>query len=146
MIVGLVLVSAGLHALWNALLRLEPDKDRAVIGAIAVAATFALLVAGAPARPRAPAFPTATSALATIAAGGFEAVYFASLARALASGKLGLVYTLSRGGAILVVWPMSIVLFAEPLVSTSAAGSGLVLGGLVLSAVGAPSTTGASRR
>jgi drug/metabolite transporter (DMT)-like permease len=59
-----------------------------------------------------------------------------TLARALEVGRLGAVYTVSRGGAVLVVWPLSIVLFAETATVTSTAGSLVVLAGLVLSSLG----------
>src|SRR5438876_2254474 len=45
-IVALVLLSAFLHALWNALLRLERDKDRGLVAAVAVAMCIAIAVAG----------------------------------------------------------------------------------------------------
>lgn len=132
MIVALVLVSAFLHALWNALLRVEPDKDRGLVGAIAVAATFATVVAGIRWGAGTAPFATLEALWYTLAAGMFEAVYFATLARALEVGRLGPVYTISRGGAVLVVWPLSIVLFDELATATSTAGSGTVLLGLVL--------------
>ncbi|MCW5801581.1 MAG: permease [Deltaproteobacteria bacterium] len=131
-IVALVLVSAFLHALWNALLRIEPDKDRALVGAIAVAASFATLVAAIRWGLGATPFATAGALGYTVLAGVFEAVYFATLARALEIGRLGPVYTISRGGAVLVVWPMSIALFGELVTTASAAGSAVVLFGLVL--------------
>ena len=46
MIVALVVLSAFLHALWNALLRLEDAKDRSLVVAIAVATLVAVVVAG----------------------------------------------------------------------------------------------------
>ncbi|MEO7094078.1 MAG: EamA family transporter, partial [Polyangiales bacterium] len=80
----------------------------------------------------------------TLAAGVAEAIYFGTLARALDLGRLGAVYTVSRGGAVLVVWPLSIVLFSEIATATSAAGSVLVLFGLGLSSLG--STGGGNQR
>ena len=132
-----MLLSALLHALWNALLRVEPDKDRGVVGAILIATGFAAIVAVA--RWWAGDVPFATCAAAgyTIVAGVFEAIYFATLARALDRGRLGSVYTISRGGAVLVVWPMSIVVFDEVVTWSSASGSAVVLAGLVLSGLGA---------
>ena len=41
----LVLVSAFLHAAWNALLKREQDKDRAMIAAVAIGAVLAIVVA-----------------------------------------------------------------------------------------------------
>ena len=137
MIVVLVLVSAFLHAGWNALLRVEPDKDRGLVGAILVASLFAGAIACA--RWVAGAVPFATtSALGwTLAAGVAEAIYFTTLVRALELGRLGAVYTVSRGGAVLVVWPLSILLYREVASLTSISGSVLVLLGLGLSSVGA---------
>ncbi len=135
MIVALVLLSAFLHAGWNALLRVEPDKDRGVTGAITIASAFACVIAGVRWALGEVPFTTTASVLYTVLAGVFEAIYFTTLARALDLGRLGVVYTVSRGGAVLVVWPMSIVLFAEVVTPTSTAGSLLVLGGLTLSSL-----------
>ena len=146
MTVALVLVSAFLHALWNALLRIEPDKDRGLIGAIACASVFACVIAGVRWALGEVPFATTESLLWTLLAGAFEAVYFATLARALEAGPLGAVYTVSRGGAVLVVWPLSIVLFHEVVTTASAAGSALVLGGLVLCGVGAHGVRGTRDR
>jgi len=136
----LVLLSAFTHALWNALLRLEQDKDRALVLAIAVAALFASIVAAARYALGQPAFPTLDSLTYTILAGILEWIYFWSLAKALSRGRLGAVYTISRGGAILVVYPVSVALFAEQLTATSAIGSGVVLLGLAISSLGTTDT------
>jgi uncharacterized membrane protein len=140
MIVALVLVSAMFHALWNALLRLEQDKDRGVVGAVLVAAAFAMVVAGVRWALGTAPFATAAAVGYTVCAGLLEAVYFVTLARALEIGPLGPVYTVSRGGAVLAVWPLSIVLYDELVTWTSSAGSALVLLGLVLAGLGAHRT------
>ncbi len=137
MIVAFVLVSAFLHALWNALLRVEPDKDRGLVGAITVATVFAATIAGIRWGLGDVPFETWAAVGYTVVAGVFEAVYFATLARALERGRLGPVYTVSRGGAVLVVWPLSIVLFGELATWTSSTGSAVVLAGLILSGLGA---------
>lgn len=137
MIVALVLLSALLHALWNALLRLEREKDRALVAAIVVASLFAMAVAGARWIAGEPPFASLPGLLFTIAGGVFEAIYFATLARAMELGRLGVVYTISRGGAVLVVWPLSIALFAELATAPSIAGSSVVLAGLALCGLGA---------
>jgi len=136
-IIALVLLSALLHATWNALLRLERDKDRAVVAAIIIASLFASLIAGVRCGLGAVAFATLRGLAFTIAAGLFEGIYFATLARAMSLGKLGLVYTISRGGAVLVVWPMSMALFAEIATPSAMTGSLIVLGGLTLCGLGA---------
>lgn len=145
LIVALVFLSAFLHAGWNALLRVEPDKDRGLVGAIAVASLFACVIAGARWALGTAPFATAESLWWTLLAGAFEAVYFATLARALEAGPLGAVYTISRGGAVLVVWPMSIWLFHEIVTATSATGSALVLAGLALCGIGAHGVTSKGR-
>jgi len=139
MTVALVLLSAFLHAAWNALLRLERDKDRALVAAIGAASLVASAVAGVRWAAGAPApFPGAASLAWALAAGGLEVVYFTSLARALESGPLGPVYTISRGGALVLVWPLSVAAFDERLTVASLAGSAIVLLGLGLSSVGLP--------
>lgn len=135
-----VLASALLHALWNALLRLERDKDRALVAAVSVATLLAVIVAGIRWALGSVPFATYESAAWTVAAGVLEWMYFASLAKALDRGPLGAVYTVSRGGAILVVWPISIALFSERLTLMSAIGSAVVLAGLALAGVGTGST------
>ena len=133
MIIALVLLSALLHATWNALLRVEADKDRTLVAAVCVATLLAAIVATVRwgvggAMP----FASGLSFAWTIAAGVLEWLYFASLAKALDRGSLGPVYTISRGGAILLVWPISIAVFGEPLTIASAIGSAVVFAGLAL--------------
>lgn len=137
MIVALVLLSALLHALWNALLRLEREKDRALVAAIIVASLFAMIVGGVRWAAGEPPFASTLGLVFTVAGGVFEAIYFATLARAMELGRLGVVYTISRGGAVLVVWPLSIVLYAELATAPSIAGSAVVLAGLTLCGFGA---------
>src|SRR4051812_35191424 len=134
MIVALVLLSAFLHAAWNALLKREPDKDRTLIAAVAVATLFAGAVATLRALVSGTApFPGGAAFGWSLLAGAFEQVYFVSLARGLQRGPLGPVYTISRGGAVVLVYPLSVLFFAEPLSPQSVAGSAVVLAGLVVS-------------
>lgn len=141
MIVALVLLSAFLHAAWNALLRMEKDKDRALVAAIAVATLVSIAVALIRwiVATEAP-FPTLAPLGWAIVAGVLEVVYFTSLAKALESGPLGPVYTISRGGAVLGVWPTSILLFGEAVTWEGMLGSAVVLGGLTLSSAGTGDT------
>ena len=108
----LVLVSAFLHAAWNALLKREVDKDRALIAAVTVGALLAIAVATvrAVAGGEVP-FPTLPAFAWALVAGGCEQLYFLALSRALDRGPLGPVYTISRGGAVIVVYPFSVLLF-----------------------------------
>ncbi|HEX2677740.1 MAG TPA: EamA family transporter [Polyangiales bacterium] len=119
---ALVLASALLHALWNALLKREDDIEVATVGVLAVAAvSSALLVpfsAGA-------AFPIQRGFLWALGAGVFEGGYFVALAMALLRAPLGFAYTVARGGAIALVWPISVVLLGESLTP-------LAIGGVVV--------------
>jgi multidrug transporter EmrE-like cation transporter len=128
----LVLVSAFLHAAWNALLKREVDKDRALIAAVAIAGLLAIVVAAirAVAGGEVP-FPTLGSFRWALVAGGCEQIYFLGLARALDRGPLGPVYTISRGGAVVVVYPLSVWLFHEPLTATKLLGAVTILAGIV---------------
>jgi uncharacterized membrane protein len=135
-IIALVVLSAFLHALWNALLRLEDDKDRALMAAVVVATLFAAAVAGVRWELGAAPFASLAGVGFTVLAGVMEASYFATLAKAMGLGRLGVVYTISRGGAVLVVWPLSIALFGEAATLPAMAGSAVVVGGLALSGLG----------
>jgi drug/metabolite transporter (DMT)-like permease len=141
--VVLVLLSAFLHAAWNALLKRERDKDAAGAVVLAVAAAVAAIAAliAALAGPGVP-FADRSALGFAVAAGLFEAGYFITLVLALARGPLGLVYTVSRGGAILLVWPVSVLWLHEPVTTPVVAGSLVLAGGLllgpILGAVGFP--------
>ncbi|TMQ16489.1 MAG: permease [Deltaproteobacteria bacterium] len=134
MIVALVLLSAFLHALWNALLRLEESKDRSLVVAVMVATVFAAGVAGVRWGAGEVPFASVEGVGFTLLAGLCEAVYFVTLARAMELGKLGVVYTVSRGGAVLAVWPLSIALFGEVATLPAMAGSGAVRGAVAWAA------------
>jgi drug/metabolite transporter (DMT)-like permease len=132
----LVLISAFLHASWNAMLRTEPDKDRGLVAAVGVAAVLAMIVAAVRWQLGQVPFATPPALLWALAAGVLEWTYFVSLARALDRGPLGPVYTVSRGGAIVLVFPLSILLFDERLTVLAAIGALVVFAGLALSGSG----------
>jgi drug/metabolite transporter (DMT)-like permease len=137
-IVALVVVSAFLHAMWNALLRIELDKRKSLIAAISIAMVLAGTIAAARwAGNGEPPFATIAGAGWAIAAGVLEWVYFTSLARALERGTLGTTYTISRGGSVVLVWPLSMEIYGEQLTTWSVGGSAVVLTGLALSGFGA---------
>jgi drug/metabolite transporter (DMT)-like permease len=125
--------SAFLHASWNALLKRERDPTVAAAGvlaaALAVAAVAALL---APA----PAFPSAAGLAWAAGAGVFEGVYFATLGAALARASYGAVYAIARGGALLVVWPVSALVLGEAATARGLAGAAAVGLGVALVAAG----------
>ena len=113
---------------------------------LAALTAVALAVAGARwALGEAPFAGTASLGWA-IAAGVLEVAYFTSLARALEAGPLGPVYTISRGGALVLVWPISVAFLGEHVTVPALAGSAIVLAGLTLSSAGLPPVAGRSAR
>jgi len=129
--VALVLTSALLHAAWNALLKRERDPRLAVIPVCGVAALLGTAIALA---TPGIAFPARAAWTWSLLAGFFEGAYFLTLGRALSLSPLGIVYTVSRGGALLVVWPLSIALLSEEVRTTGIAGTLLVALGLAVTA------------
>lgn len=123
----LVIGSALAHATWNAILKRSRDPENAIFAMMAVAAAVGLIVAFA-LRMTMPA----PRVLAWILASGLlEAAYFVALARALARAPLGSVYTVVRGGALLLVWPLSVIFLSETITAPRAIGTALVMLGLV---------------
>jgi drug/metabolite transporter (DMT)-like permease len=129
-IVALVLTSALLHATWNALVRVEADKDTAVVVVVAIAWALTMILVAVELALGHTMFPGPRGLAWAAAAGAGETAYFLVLARALASGPLAPVYTLSRGGAVVIVWPLSVAALGEPVTALGALGSAIVLAGL----------------
>jgi multidrug transporter EmrE-like cation transporter len=129
----IVVVSALIHATWNALLRLEPDKDRAITAVMGVSAIAGGVAAAVQVGLGVVPVPNLEAAGWAAVAGVAEGIYFVALARGLTLGPLGPVYTVSRGGAVVLVWPVSVLVFAEPVVPLAVAGTGIVLVGMVVS-------------
>ncbi len=125
-IAALVLVSAALHALWNALIKRERDVRAATLAvltiAVALSATAALLQRSW--------FPSTAALACALASGVCEAGYFATLSRSLEVAPLGHYYPIARGGALLIVWPVSVIWLGERAASSSLAGAVLVTVGL----------------
>jgi len=139
----LVVFSALLHALWNALLKNEKDKDLAGAAVVGVAAVVSVVVAlvhwGV---TRAEPFPVASGLWWSAGAGVFEAAYFVLLVLSLERAPLAVAYTVSRGVAILAVWPLSIALLDEPVTAGALVGSALLCLGLGVNAVGKGGASG----
>lgn len=133
-----ILGSAALHAAWNALLKRAPDHGAAsavIAGGAAAVTVVAAAFAGEWSVPRA-GWPW------VVAAGLVEAVYFVTLSRALTLLPLGTAYGLSRGAGLLIVWPLSVAMFGEALVTHEVAGAVLVAAGLFALATRAHSAAG----
>jgi uncharacterized membrane protein len=127
---ALALGAAVLHASWNVLLGAARDSVVAV-GAllawgVALLAPAALLTGG-----------VSGAALPYVAASAaLELAYFALLARAYASGELGVVYPVARGSAPVVLLALGLVGLGEGVSSPAALGVLLVAAGVSLIAVG----------
>ncbi len=138
----LVLSSAFLHASWNALLKRHPNPEVGVVSVISVSVVGGgLWTLGM----RGQAFPTASGLAWALAAGACESIYLAALSRALKQAPLGLAYTVSRGGAMLLVWPVSVLWLGEVVSAWMVAGAVLLGVGLVvmnLSRPAGPAATG----
>jgi drug/metabolite transporter (DMT)-like permease len=132
----LVLLSAFLHALWNALLKRQEDPEAGVVGVICVAAVgggvWALGLEGE-------AFPTWGGLAWGLAAGLWEGFYLMTLARSLRHAPLGLAYTVARGGALLLVWPVSVLWLGEVVTPWTAAGAVVLGAGLLVLGLARPS-------
>ncbi len=127
--VALVVGSAFLHALWSALLRGQGDPEGASAAILAAAAAVA---AGAVPLASSPAFPLPAGLGWALVAGACESGHFVTLALALREAPLGVVYPLSRGGALALVWPASGLWLGERLTAPAAAGAAFLLVGLVM--------------
>ncbi|HEY3592804.1 MAG TPA: hypothetical protein VGL13_02980, partial [Polyangiaceae bacterium] len=128
--VGIVLLvaSAALHAAWNALLKREPDKLVSVLAVLAVSFATATLVSAATTGLHLPLASLGWAAAAGAAEGG----YFVALAVALSRASYGVAYTVSRGGAMLLVWVASSLWLGERVDAWTLSGVGLLFAGLVL--------------
>jgi drug/metabolite transporter (DMT)-like permease len=141
LVAALVVCSALLHALWSALLKRQGDPEGAAVAILAVAAAVA---AGAVPFAGGPAFPLQGGLGWALVAGAFESGCFVTLALALREAPLGVVYPLSRGGALALVWPASVLLLGERFTAAAAAGASVLLVGLTM--VGAERRGRASAR
>src|SRR5215471_251636 len=131
-IATLVLASAFLHALWNALIKRERDVRAATFAVL----TVAVVLSAVASLLRRSWFATGAALGCAMAAGVCEAGYFATLSRSLEVGPLGQYYPVSRGGALLIIWPVSMLWFGERAGLSSFLGVMLVAAGLF--AVGLP--------
>ena len=124
----LVLGSACLHALWNALLKRARDIPSTSLGILGVSVLVTALMA--PWIPG-PLFPPGSLRWA-LAAGLGEGLYFVGLARTLRAAPLGWGYSWMRGVGMLLVWPVSILAMGEPMRPLAAASVAVVCLGLAL--------------
>lgn len=123
---SLLVTSAALHALWNFILKHQEKKDFAIIAIVAVAAISSMLLS----LIFGPSLGSSQGFLFAFAAGIFEGLYFLSLTRALQEASLSSSYLVMRGGAMLIVWSLSVFFVHERLSGLTLAGLSLILTGL----------------
>jgi drug/metabolite transporter (DMT)-like permease len=107
----LAFASAIIHALWNVLLKKSRDLEATSAGVFAVSILFS--TAAIPLIPGR-AFTGMPAILWGLAAGLCEGGYFVGLVRALERAPLGWSYGWMRGSSIAILWPVSVLLLAEP--------------------------------
>ena len=107
----LLLVSAILHAAWNAFAKSSKDKEGFLFLTILISGVLTLgMVVGVD-----QGFYFGTTEVFGIAvlSGIFEGLYFITLTRALKEGSLGKSYAIMRGGAMVIVWLISSFFLGE---------------------------------
>ena len=122
-----MVVSAFLHAGWNALVRRESQIRETTIVVMALATLGAVLTAffiGGP-------LLSGPALGWVLASAFFEGMYVIGLARSLEVAPLGLAYSVSRGTGLLWVWPLAVVFQAEQVSALGVVASALVLVGVV---------------
>ncbi len=125
---GLVLLAAGAHALWNLVAKTAPGGGTAFVW---LASIFGACVLAPPALVLIATSPPGMDAVWFMAGSGvIHAVYFACLQRGYRDGDLSLVYPLARGTGPLLATGAAIVVFGE-----RPGGLALIGGAVVVAAI-----------
>ena len=130
LVIALVLGSAVLHAVWNAMLRANADRLWAIAVMCLLCAVFALPVALMVPAPAPASWPY------MVASAAVQIGYALFLVRAYRDGLLAQVYPIARGTAPLLVTLGAAVVAGETLAPLSLLGVVLVSGGIVAIAFG----------
>jgi drug/metabolite transporter (DMT)-like permease len=131
-VVGLVLVAAVLHVVWNVLLKSagEPLRTAAVGTGAAALVVVPLAAVGWWSIGR-PAIPSTVLVIATLS-GAVETVYFVLLAAAYRRGDLSVVYPTARGTAPLLAVVVGVGILGERLGPIGFAGVAAILTGILV--------------
>lgn len=125
----LLVTSAFLHALWNAIVKKIEDKDAFLI----LCMTASYLMAGITAWLLEDfTYGNSRGLFWSMLAGIFEGGYFLTLSLSLSKSSLGAAYAIMRGGAMLVVWLVSNLYLGEALNAIAMFGAVLVFVGIFL--------------
>lgn len=130
LVVGLVLLAALMHAVWNALVKVSGDRLAIMVGMSAVggAAGLAVLPFAVSPLPASWPFLALTTAI--------HVGYYLFLLRAYGVGDLSQVYPIARGGSPLILALISGPVVGETLSVTQASGVGLISLGIVSLSLG----------
>lgn len=131
-VVALVLLAAVLHAVWNAVLKVETDRLLTITLFVAFAAVFAACAAPFVALPAPASWPYL--ALSTL----LQNLYWVFLAAAYREGDLGQVYPIARGVAPVLVMPLAAIFAGDPLAATQVVAVTLIAGGIAALALRDP--------
>jgi drug/metabolite transporter (DMT)-like permease len=140
---GLVLLAAGAHALWNLVAKTAPGGGTAFVW---LASILGACVLAPPALALIATSPPGMGAVGFMAGSGLiHAVYFACLQRGYRDGDLSLVYPLARGTGPLLATGAAILVLGERPGALALAGGALVVAAIFWLAVpairaGAPGT------
>lgn len=126
----LLLLSAFLHASWNALAKSAKDKGSYLFVTMLFGGFLSL--ASVVIMPPEDPFAKPGVFLFGVGSGLFEGLYLLALGRTLKSNALGTSYAVMRGGAMLVVWVISLSFLGEVATISELAGAGLVLAGIFI--------------
>lgn len=150
MAVLLAMISGAAHAAWNALVkhagkRHGQSERTATLVVLTIGLIVGVLALPSVAWPmRAVAMPRAALPWVLMAGLG-ETAYVVSLGIAYARGDLSLTYAISRSTALVVIWPISALLFATVPSALALVGTVLVLVGVVLCRPAAKANTEGAR-
>ncbi|MDX2205116.1 MAG: EamA family transporter [Hyphomicrobiaceae bacterium] len=132
------LLSAILHAGWNAAVKASPDPTRAMAGQMLVSALIAVPILAWAGLPATGAWPwMAASTLMNVAS-------VAALLRAYASAGFGVAYPIARAVSVLLVVPLAAAIAGETLSLTALLGIGLITLSLAILSLGAGADKGLS--
>lgn len=121
-----VLLSALLHASWNALVRASGDKFRSTLLVVSGAGAMSLLLLPALPLPAAPSWPY------LIASGLIHVVYFALVALSYHNAGLSFAYPVMRGASPVMAALAAIVLLGEAPSAAGWVGIALICGGVLV--------------
>jgi drug/metabolite transporter (DMT)-like permease len=130
LIIGLVLCSALIHAIWNAQVKGSSDRFATLVAIRCAGIIFGLTVLPFVSWPASASWPFLLGAAAC------HYVYFGFMLNAYRVGEFSQVYPIARGSAPLLVALLTLVFANEPLPSTTLMAIGLMSAGIALLASG----------